>query len=193
MDNKYLNQIQELLKNNNSNDPSNQVQSNEENTENKANLDEIPQKKISNNIDDIPIKGGNFNELLEKEMSKEQNEGYAYNDMNTNVEPRFKYVPKKRNDLVSIPTNTKKYKYYSDNFKSKNKKKEKDERDGKQADISIKTNTNTNNFINSDNTFTTLQQNTNNTSISVIKKLKIKPKIIPRNPRDEKITNETTA
>ena len=80
-----------------------------------------------------------------------------------------------------------------DEEKQEDKKDEKDERDGKQADISIKTNTNTNNFINSDNTFTTLQQNTNNTSISVIKKLKIKPKIIPRNPRDEKITNETTA
>ena len=78
-----------------------------------------------------------------------------------------------------------------DEEKQEDKKDEKDERDGKQADISIKTNTN--NFINSDNTFTTLQQNTNNTSISVIKKLKIKPKIIPRNPRDEKITNETTA
>ena len=80
-----------------------------------------------------------------------------------------------------------------DEEKQEDKKDEKDERDGKQADISIKTNTNTNNFINSDNTFTTLQQNTNNTSISVIKKLKIKPKIIPRNPKDEKITNETTA
>ena len=80
-----------------------------------------------------------------------------------------------------------------DEEKQEDKKDEKDERDGKQADISIKTNTNTNNFINNDNTFTTLQQNTNNTSISVIKKLKIKPKIIPRNPRDEKITNETTA
>ena len=80
-----------------------------------------------------------------------------------------------------------------DEEKQEDKKDEKDERDGKQADISIKTNTNTNNFINSDNTFTTLQQNTNNTSISVIKKLKIKPKIIPRNPRDEKNTNETTA
>ena len=80
-----------------------------------------------------------------------------------------------------------------DEEKQEDKKDEKDERDGKQADISIKINTNTNNFINSDNTFTTLQQNTNNTSISVIKKLKIKPKIIPRNPRDEKITNETTA
>lgn len=80
-----------------------------------------------------------------------------------------------------------------DKEKQEDKKDEKDERDGKQADISIKTNTNTNNFINNDNTFTTLQQNTNNTSISVIKKLKIKPKIIPRNPRDEKNTNETTA
>ena len=80
-----------------------------------------------------------------------------------------------------------------DEEKQEDKKDEKDERDGKQADIRIKTNTNTNNFINSDNTFTTLQQNTNNTSISVIKKLKIKPKIIPRNPRDEKNTNETTA
>ena len=77
-----------------------------------------------------------------------------------------------------------------DEEKQEDKKDEKDERDGKQADISIKTNTNTNNFINSDNTFTTLQQNTNNTSISVIKKLKIKPKIIPRNPRDEKNKKE---
>ena len=43
----------------------------------------------SNNIDDIPIKGGsNFNELLEKEMLKEQNEGYY--ESNKNVEPKFK-------------------------------------------------------------------------------------------------------
>ena len=83
-------------------------------------------KQISNNIDDIPIKGGsNFNELLEKEMLKEQNEGYY--ESNKNVEPKFKYIPKKRNDIVSIPTNTKKYKYYSDNFKSKKTKKEKNE------------------------------------------------------------------
>ena len=145
MDNKYLNQIQELLKNNNSNDPSNQVQSNEENTENKENLDEIPQKKISNNIDDITIKDGNFNELLEKEMSKEQNEGYAYNDMNTNVEPRFKYVPKKRTDIISAPTNTKKYKYYSDNFKSKKSKKEKNE---EKTDDNINNNFNIKNIKN---------------------------------------------
>ena len=76
----------------------------------------------NNNIDEIPIKGGtNFNELLEKELSKENGEYNNFNE-NNKIEPKFKYIPKKRNDIVSIPTNTKKYKYYSDNFKSKKKK-----------------------------------------------------------------------
>ena len=80
----------------------------------------------NNNIDEIPIKGGaNFNELLEKELLKEKNDEYGDYNQNNNVEPKFKYVPKKRNDLVSIPTNTKKYKYYSDNFKSIKRKKKK--------------------------------------------------------------------
>ena len=78
----------------------------------------------NNNIADIPIKGGsNFNELLEKELSKE-NDNYD-NFNHENVEPRFKYIPKKRNDIISVPTKTKKYKYYSDNFKSKKKKERK--------------------------------------------------------------------
>jgi len=76
----------------------------------------------------MPIKGSsNFIELLEKEMLKEQSKGYINNNMNTNAEPRFKYIPKKRRDIVSAPTNTKKYTYYSDNFKSKKSKKEKNE------------------------------------------------------------------
>mgnify|MGYP007070352143 CR=1 FL=1 len=66
-----------------------------------------------------------INELLEKEMSKEQNEGYNNQELNKNVEPRFKYIPKKRTEIISAPSNTKKYKYYSDNFKSKKNKKEK--------------------------------------------------------------------
>ena len=83
----------------------------------------IIKEKNSNNIDDMPIKGGsNFNELLEKEMLKEQNEGYGNYEINENIEPKFKYIPKKRTDIISAPTNTKKYKYYSDNFKSKKKK-----------------------------------------------------------------------
>ena len=78
--------------------------------------------KNCNNFDDMPIKGGsNFNELLEKELSKEKNDNYE--NYNQNIEPKFKYVPKKRNDIFSVPTTTKKYKYYSDNFKTKNKKK----------------------------------------------------------------------
>ena len=76
----------------------------------------------SNNIDDIPIKGGsNFIELFEKELSKENNDNYK----NENVEPKFKYVPKKRSDIISLPKKTKKYKYYSDNFRHKKKKKKK--------------------------------------------------------------------
>ena len=76
----------------------------------------------SNNIDDIPIKGGsNFIELLEKELSKENNDNYNHG----NVEPKFKYVPKKRNYIYSLPKKTKKYKYYSDNFRHKKKKKKK--------------------------------------------------------------------
>ena len=47
MDNKYLNQIQELLKNNNNNESSNQEQSNEENKEINSKVDEIPKKKLA--------------------------------------------------------------------------------------------------------------------------------------------------
>ena len=83
---------------------------------------DIPKASNNNNIDDMPIKGNNnlnFNELLEKELSKEQNEGNFNNNIQT--KPKFKYIPKKKVDLVSAPTNTKKYKYYSDNFKPKNR------------------------------------------------------------------------
>ena len=117
MDNKYLNKIKGLLNNNKIHNSPNQIQSNidyKEDTSQKKeipNYDEIPIKKVTNNIDDIPIKGGsNFNELLEKEMSKEKNEGYDYNEINKNVEPKFKYIPKKRTEIISAPTNTKKYK-----------------------------------------------------------------------------------
>ena len=133
MENEYLNQIQDLLNNNENNNKTEQIQSNNDNMEealqknNKTNFDDMPIKKSTNNIDDMPIKGGNFNELLEKEMSKEQNEGYNNQELNKNVEPRFKYIPKKRTEIISAPSNTKKYKYYSDNFKSKKNKKEKNE------------------------------------------------------------------
>ena len=71
----------------------------------KSDINKLPSKY--NNVDDMPIKGGlNFNELLEKELSKENNND-NYN--NENIEPKFKYVPKKRNDIISIPTKTKKY------------------------------------------------------------------------------------
>ena len=86
----------------------------------KNNFDE--KKEIKNNIDEMPIKGNNnvnFNELLEKELSKEQNEGNYNNNIPT--KPKFKYVPKKKVDLVSAPGNTKKFKYYSDNFKPRNR------------------------------------------------------------------------
>ena len=88
----------------------------------KSETNNIENKEIlnKNNIDDIPIKGNNnlnFNELLEKELSKEQNEGNFNSIMNIPTKPKFKYIPKKRVDLVSAPGNTKKYKYYSDNFK----------------------------------------------------------------------------
>ena len=106
-------QIINSNKNNITNNNTNQIQN--------ENINEEKEIKENKNIDDIPVTGNNqlnFNELLEKELSKEQNEGY--NDINNNkVEPKFKYVPKKRKDIVSIPTNTKKYKYYSDNFKQK--------------------------------------------------------------------------
>ena len=60
--------------------------------------------------------------------------------------------------------------------------------------INYTTKANTNAVINSENTVTSLGPNTNtNTSFRLIKKIKIKPKIIPRNPKDERFTNETTA
>ena len=90
----------------------------------KNNFDEKVEISNKKNIDDIPITGNNnlnFNELLEKELSKEQNEGNYNNINNMPTKPKFKYIPKKKVDLVSAPGNTKKYKYYSDNFKPKNR------------------------------------------------------------------------
>ena len=88
-------------------------------------IENKPKSKENNkNIDDIPLKKNNnldFNELLEKELSKEQNEGNYNNEINKK-EPKFKYIPKKKVDIVSVPTNTKKYKYYSDNFKQKKRR-----------------------------------------------------------------------
>ena len=103
------------------------INNNENQIKNVNNKEEIKEKqKIENkNIDEIPITGNNklnFNELLEKELSKEQNEGNYNNEItNEKKEPKFKYIPKKKVDIVSAPTNTKKYKYYSDNFKQKKK------------------------------------------------------------------------
>ena len=92
MEDNYLNQIQSLLNNNNINDSSNKVQLNLDIIEDKKTVYDAPKNKnITNNFDDMPIKGGsNFNELLEKEMSKEQNEGYINNDIDKNIEPKFK-------------------------------------------------------------------------------------------------------
>ena len=100
-------------------------------------------KEISNknNINDIPIKGIqnlNFNELLEKELSKEKNEGNFNNINNMPTKPKFKYIPKK-GWFYFNPVNTKKYKYYNDNFKPKNRRH--------SANISKKVNNNKNNDI----------------------------------------------
>ena len=136
MENKYLSQIKGALKDNNEENQKNNIVSNFKNLEDTTANEEIPIKKVSNNFDDMPVKGGsNFNELLEREMSKEGNIGSINNEMNQNVEPRFKYIPKKRKDIVSIPSNTKKYKYYSDNFESKKKKKEKNDDNNNDMNI----------------------------------------------------------
>ena len=88
--------------------------------EENENIEEEKENKIENqnldkkSIDEMPITGNNklnFNELLEKELAKEQNEGNYNNDLNNEKkEPKFKYIPKKRVDIVSAPANTKKWK-----------------------------------------------------------------------------------
>jgi hypothetical protein len=57
------------------------------------NKEEIKEKEVNEkkNLDEIPITGNNklnFNELLEKELSKEQNEG-NFNNYANKVEPKF--------------------------------------------------------------------------------------------------------
>ena len=74
-----------------------------------------------NNIDDLPIKANNLNftQLLEKELLKEENNESNISS-NKKVEPKFKYVSKKKSDVeFKKPIKNKKYKYYSDNFKIK--------------------------------------------------------------------------
>jgi hypothetical protein len=127
--------LQQKMNNSNNNEENDNNNKKIEKKEKIQNFDDMPipalknknnnfdeKKDIKTNIDDLPIKGNNnvnFNELLEKELSKEQNEGNYNNQIP--VEPKFKYIPKKKVDLVSIPSNTKKYKYYSDNFKPRNR------------------------------------------------------------------------
>lgn len=93
------------------------------------NYDDIPirsnqmnENKTVANVEDIEIKPKNidFNKLVEMEMMKGNYEG-----VNEEVKPKFEYKPRpKYTDKykISEPTTTKKYKYYSDNFKSKKKK-----------------------------------------------------------------------
>ena len=79
------------------------------------------------NVDSIEIKGTNdFNALLEKELAKGN---YNANPSSNPTQPRFKYIPKPKNEekyKITAPTTTKKYKYYSDNFKNNKKSKEND-------------------------------------------------------------------
>ena len=95
---------------------------NEEKDENK-NVIIKEEKNIEqkNNIDDLPIKANNLNftQLLEKELLKEEN-NESNISRNKKVEPKFKYVSKKKSDVeFKKPIKNKKYKYYSDNFKIK--------------------------------------------------------------------------
>ena len=63
-------QIINSNKNNNTNNNTNEIQN--------ENINEEKEIKENKNIDDIPVTGNNklnFNELLEKKLSKEQNEG----------------------------------------------------------------------------------------------------------------------
>ena len=78
-----------------------------------------------NNFDDIVIKKANlnFNQLLEKELQKEEkeNDNIGHNE---STKPRFKYISKKKVDKIfNKPIKNKKYKYYTDNFKIKPTKK----------------------------------------------------------------------
>ena len=101
----------------------------------KNNNDDNDKKKI-NDIDEMPIGGGfnNFNDMFEKEFLKYQKEN---NDINNeiNSKPKFKYVPKpkKQESLFKVPPKTKKYKYYSDNFKIKPDKKQKKKKSVKNS------------------------------------------------------------
>jgi hypothetical protein len=149
---------------------------------NKKNNLEEKNGTSNKNIDDIPIKGNsnlNFNELLEKELSKEQNEGNYNNNIST--KPKFKYIPKKKVDLVSAPTNTKKYKYYSDNFKPKTR--------GKSVNITKKMNINKNNDIlekedNMDNNSDDFDKY-NNKNNNQAKKKRVAP-VMPENFKNSK-------
>ena len=87
-----------------------------------------PPKQVQN-VDDIQIKTKSldFNALVEQELAKGNYEGaYPFGDDGmSNNKPKFEYKPRKKyNDKykVSEPVETKKYKYYADNFKPKNKK-----------------------------------------------------------------------
>ena len=97
----------------------------------KKNNEEVNNNNIEKNnhleeFDNIPIKNNNLNfaQLLEKELSKE-NEGIDININQIKEEPKFKYISKKdtKKQLdFKKPIKNKKYKYYTDNFKFKTKK-----------------------------------------------------------------------
>ena len=61
---------------------------------------EIYDANKKNNWDNIPLKGGsNFNDILEKEILKDKINEIGNNE-NKKIEPKFKYVPKKRNNIT---------------------------------------------------------------------------------------------
>ena len=104
----------------------NQIKINQNIQENNNDNNEKIKNKI-NDFDEMPIGGGfnNFNDLFEKELSKYQKEIKNDKNIESNIKPKFKYVPKQKNELLfKIPPKTKKYKYYTDNFKIKLAKKE---------------------------------------------------------------------
>lgn len=113
----------------------------------------VIENKPITNIDAIPIKANNidFNKLVELEMQKGQYQG---ND--NEYKPKFEYKPRpKYTDKykISEPTETKKYKYYSDNFKSKKKK------NNDNTDESNKFTQNINNYLEPTPVSTNSQQN----------------------------------
>ena len=163
------------------------------------NYDDIPihsnqmnENKPVTNIEDIAIKPKNidFNKLVEMEMMKGNYEGG-----NEEVKPKFEYKPRaKYTDKykISEPTTTKKYKYYSDNFKSKKKKSNDDVSESNTFNDIELGKVQTNNFMNNNKSNSSTNTKKGGKRVAPSVSTNKMEKFVPKEKRVTKVQRNTS-